>query len=383
MERGVPLSKRQPGQAARLLVDDGASAAGGLALDEALLLDYHRASPPPAPTLRLYTYADNCVLIGRYQNLSAEVDLQAAESLGVGVSRRPTGGGAIIMGSKQLGVAVAAAAESAERPKDVLSRYARGVVGGLGNLGIEASFEGKNDLVVAGRKIAGLGLYADGRGGLLFHASVLADLDIDLMLSVLQIPASKLSANRISAVQQRIVTVSSILGEAVDAGSLRGAFAAGFGSSLGCDLLESVPTDQERAEAARLEADKYGTAEWCQQQHFRQDQTSSFDIRSTEGTLRCHVSLSGNILKSLLITGDFNTMPPVLKELESALRWQRVDPEPLAARLRSTLGDPALVDADEFVDHLVRLAGATLAPAGAQAAPSRTGSCYFPEVSAT
>jgi lipoate-protein ligase A len=41
---------------------------------------------------------------------------------------------------------------------------------------------------VGRRKIAGLGIYFDPAGGLLFHASLLVDLDIAFMLSVLRTP---------------------------------------------------------------------------------------------------------------------------------------------------------------------------------------------------
>ena len=77
----------------RLLADDGAGAADGLALDEALLARYARGEPPRPPTLRLYTYRTHCALIGRHQNLDAEVDLAACRETGTQVSRRPTGGG--------------------------------------------------------------------------------------------------------------------------------------------------------------------------------------------------------------------------------------------------------------------------------------------------
>jgi len=89
----------------RLLSDDGVEAAGGLALDEAMLAGYSRESDPGWPsTLRLYTYRSHCALVGRYQHLEAEVDLDACRRTGTGFSRRPTGGGAIVMGAGQLGV---------------------------------------------------------------------------------------------------------------------------------------------------------------------------------------------------------------------------------------------------------------------------------------
>ena len=90
----------------RLITDDGARAARGLALDEALAQSYARdAQPSHAATLRLYTYRSHCALVGRYQSIDHEIDLAACRRLGVEVGRRPTGGGAIVMGAGQLGVA--------------------------------------------------------------------------------------------------------------------------------------------------------------------------------------------------------------------------------------------------------------------------------------
>ena len=92
----------------RLLSHDGVEAAAGLALDEAMLAGYARdADPGWPPTLRLYTYRSHCALVGRYQHLDAEIDVEACRRTGTGFSRRPTGGGAIVMGAGQLGVAVA------------------------------------------------------------------------------------------------------------------------------------------------------------------------------------------------------------------------------------------------------------------------------------
>ena len=101
----------------RLLADDGVGAAEGLALDEALMARYRHEAQKSAPTLRLYSYRDHCALIGRYQNLNAEVDLAACRRTDTQVSRRLTGGGAIVMGAGQLGVAYLDRCRAGERPR--------------------------------------------------------------------------------------------------------------------------------------------------------------------------------------------------------------------------------------------------------------------------
>ncbi|MDH3192742.1 MAG: hypothetical protein OEM40_00345, partial [Acidimicrobiia bacterium] len=120
----------------RLITDDDVGGSEGLALDEALMAAFARSTEDAPPVLRLYTYRDHSALCGRYQNLQAEINVAACEGSGTAYNRRPTGGGAIVMGSGQLGVAVATHAPAAEHPKQMLLRFANGIVAGLAKVGV-------------------------------------------------------------------------------------------------------------------------------------------------------------------------------------------------------------------------------------------------------
>ena len=100
----------------RYLADDGVTAAFGLAADEALTRRCGAGLAPP--TVRLYTYRSHCALVGRFQRAAAEVRLDECRERGVAVNRRPTGGGAILMGADQLGVAVMTPRGELERSYD-------------------------------------------------------------------------------------------------------------------------------------------------------------------------------------------------------------------------------------------------------------------------
>jgi lipoate-protein ligase A len=115
-----------------------------------------------------------------------------------------------------------------QRPRETIEELSSAIVAGCAGLGILASFGGKNDLEVASRKIAGLGLFVDAAGAMLFHASVLADLDVAFMLQVLQIPAAKLADRAGAAVSERITTVSVETGVRHDAATIRPFIADGF-----------------------------------------------------------------------------------------------------------------------------------------------------------
>jgi lipoate-protein ligase A len=363
----------------RLLTHDGVGAAAGLALDEAMLAGYSRAADPGwAPTLRLYTYRSHCALVGRYQHLDAEVDLDACRRTGTGYSRRPTGGGAIVMGAGQLGVAVATRAPADRNPRELLALYAEGIVAGLAELGIEATFAGKNDLSVARRKIAGLGLYLDPSGGLLFHSSILADLDIPFMLEVLNIPAAKLGDKAVAAVGDRITTVSRETGRPLGGADIREVIATGFAKALGVHLEPGSTTPAEEDRAATLERERYASEAWCFEHSPQPDATATSVFKTPEGLVRCYLALHGPTIKSALFAGDFNAVPEPLARFEASLRWARLE-EATLERLAATScpdGTGLGVPASELVKAVLAAGERAVAPA----APVRpSGSCYFPE----
>ncbi len=364
----------------RYLADDGAGAAAGLALDEAMMASHARNAAPAAPTLRLYTYASNAALCGRYQHLAAEIDLEACKRSGTAYNRRPTGGGAIVMGAGQLGVAVVGPAPAEQTPKALLVELSQGIVAGLAKLGIEASFGGKNDLKVAGRKIAGLGLYLDGAGAMLFHSSVLADLDIPFMLDVLDIPAAKLGDRATAAVAERVTTVSWETGRPWTGAELREAVAFGFRSTLGAELSHGEPAPDEVARRELLVRTKYETEDWLHQRSPTPDATATAAVKTPGGLVRVYLALQGDIIKSALFTGDFNEIPAPLATFEGALKWARLSEDALSALAAETMRDGSGlgVPPQELADTVLAAGRRALRWTPA-AAPTRLGSCYFPD----
>ncbi len=365
----------------RYLTHDSVGAAEGLAFDEALAGSYVRGRADLTPTLRLYTYRDHAALCGRFQHLEAEIDIAACERRDIEFNRRPTGGGAIIMGEAQLGVAVCAPAPVADSPRSILIRYSEGIVAGLARLGIDAGFGGKNDLKVGRRKIAGLGLYLNGSGGLLFHSSILADLDIGLMLDVLDIPAAKLGGTAVAAVESRVTTVSRETGRDWDGKALREVIADGFAEAMGVELEVAEPAPEELELARALVTTKYGTDEWRFQRSPQQDAVGTAVIKTPGGLVRLYIAMAGETIKSALFTGDFNELPPPLAEFESRLKWSAADRAGLERLAEVTMpeGSGLGVDNGAIVTLVADAVGR--ARAVGIAAPSRSGSCYFPEQS--
>lgn len=160
------------------------------------------------PTIRFYKWNPSAVCLGYFQALHAEVDVEACRVKGVEVFRRRTGGGATYLDSKgELTYSVIAPANGFS--SNFIESYrevADWIITGLKTLAIDAEFAPINDIVVKGKKISGNA--QSRRGGIaLIHGTLLYDVDVDTMFSLLKVPDEKLKGKTIQAVKERVTSL--------------------------------------------------------------------------------------------------------------------------------------------------------------------------------
>jgi len=332
-----PLPQGEGTRGWRLITDDNVTASFGLAADEALAqrVGMNRSQP----TLRLYTYQSHCALVGRFQNSENEIRVEYCRANGIPLNRRPTGGGAIIMGADQLGVALAIPGRGEDnyaQAREMMSHFSEGLVRGLNQLGVEAKFRRKNDIEVNGKKLVGLGVYRAPSGGLLFHASLLVDLDIELMLNVLNTPFEKISDKEIDTVAGRITTVRRETESNLSVDEVRRLIADGFAGAFNLSLLHADGfTRDELDDIAKLENEKYRTDDWIHQTTSVPDSNGSVKIKTEAGLIDVSVTMAGGMIKAAFIGGDFFASENAIADLEASLRWHASQPEKVAATIRT------------------------------------------------
>jgi lipoate-protein ligase A len=320
----------------RLITDDNVSASFGLAADEALA--QRVGLNLSQPTLRLYTYRSHCALVGRFQNVENEIRVEYCRENGITVNRRPTGGGAILMGADQLGVALTVQGrgdDSYSHARELMGHFSEGLVRGLNQLGVQASFRRKNDIEVNSKKLVGLGIYRAPSGGLLFHASLLVDLDIALMLQVLNTPFEKISDKEIDTVAGRITTVRRETESNLSVDEVRRVIADGFAGAFNLSLIHADSfTNEELADIAKLENEKYLTDDWVHQTTSVPDTNGSAKIKTEAGLIDVSVTMAGGTIKAAFIGGDFFASENAVADLEASLRWHSGRQEKVAATIR-------------------------------------------------
>ena len=345
----------------RLITDDAVSPTFGLAADETLARRVGTGDSPP--TLRLYTYAP-CALAGRFQTIEHEIHVDYCQTHGIPINRRPTGGGAIIMGEGQLGVALTIPGrqdDSYSRARELMAHFAAGIMRGLAELGIAADFQRKNDIEVNGRKIVGLGIYRAPSHGLLFHASILVSLDVPYMLRVLNTPFEKISDKEIAMVSARTTDICREVGTAVPLDTVRRHIANGYREAFSVELAPGTFTEAELAETARLEAEKYRRHDWVFQEIELPDTFGSAKVKTPAGLLDVRASLAGPTVKAVFIGGDFFAAENAIADLEASLRWHSSRPQAIAETLaavyerrRSELNGIPLADLTAVVQTAVK-----------------------------
>ncbi len=254
----------------RIIRDKAYTAPMGLALDEALLKSVEERKSPNI--LRFYFFSRPSVVIGHSQDIS-DVNLEFIERNSMSVTRRMTGGGAIIMGCpewhSQIGITLIVL-DDGTYPSKISQKFEllnRGVLLGLKALNINADYcLETTDIVVKGRKIAGSGIHST-YSTFLFHSTILVDYDIHTMLRVINFPEEKINEALLKKMENGYTTVKKELGqERVDPHyvekTIENNIVQAYAQCLNARFTQSKYTEEEITTAKKLEAEKYGNVEW-------------------------------------------------------------------------------------------------------------------------
>jgi lipoate---protein ligase len=224
-------------------------AALNMAIDEALIENIDQA-----PILRIYGWLPAAISVGYFQSIKDEVDLERCRQLGVDIVRRLTGGGAVLHEFELTYTFI-----TKQYPLNIMESckwICDAIIMSINRLGFNASFIPLNDIVVNGKKVSG-SAQTRRNGVLLQHGTLLLDVDIDKMFSVLKVPSEKLKDKIIKDVKER---VSGLAGTTFDdmASSLKTSFSEKFDARLVADSLST----KELSRAKWLAERKYSSKEW-------------------------------------------------------------------------------------------------------------------------
>lgn len=215
------------------------------------------------PTLRIWEWDKPAVVIGSFQSVKNEVDLENAAKYGFDVVRRISGGGAMFMEAGSVITYSIYAPTSLVQGMTFADSYAfldEWVIVALKSVGIEASYQPLNDITSPTGKIGGAAQKRLGSGAVLHHVTMSYDMDGDKMVQVLRIGREKMSDKGTRSAAKRVDPLRSQTGlpraEIID--RMVATFTRLYGAT------PSEITAGEYAAAEKLVRGKFGTEEWLQ-----------------------------------------------------------------------------------------------------------------------
>jgi lipoate-protein ligase A len=228
-----------------------------MALDQSIMEGVGRGESPP--TIRFYRWRPSAVSIGYFQSLEEEVDLGECRRHRVDWVRRITGGGAVY---HDYGGEVTYSVIAPEElfPRDIRESYrlvCGWIIAGLRALGLEGGFHPINDVLVDGKKISGNAQTRRG-GVFLQHGTVLYDLNLGRMFTLLRVSKEKLSDKAIAKAEERVTCVKRYCDAGIE--ELYKALLQGFTEDKDWGYGHAGKEELRRAE--ELVRRRYSTRKW-------------------------------------------------------------------------------------------------------------------------
>ena len=266
---------------------------------------------------------DPVVVVGRNQNVYAEVRTELLRKWGIRLARRITGGGAVYHDRGNLNYTYIA--RGGEEEID-FATFSAPIVEALGSLGVTATLSGRNDLLVNGKKISGNAQHRVG-DRVLHHGTLLYDSDLSILSSVLRADPEKLSAKSIRSVSSRVMNLCEVLPLAGGVEELTQRILDCLVSRFDGQMAE--PPENERIHALAV---RNASEEWLYPNRaFLSQYTVTGKKRYPFGGVEIEAEMWGERIRRLQISGDFFGTEPV-SVLEENL--QGVSADEIPERLR-------------------------------------------------
>ncbi|HEX5165230.1 MAG TPA: biotin/lipoate A/B protein ligase family protein [Thermomicrobiales bacterium] len=229
-----------------------------LALDEVLTKSVGRGER--RPTLRFWGWSAPCVVLGRFQSVRNEVQIDHAREDGIQLVRRISGGGAMFI-EPPLAITYSihvppAFVEGLSFPQSY-AFFDSWVIEALRELGIDAWYAPLNDITSAGGKIGGAA-QARRFGGVLHHTTMAYDMNIPAMMRTLRIGQEKLSDKGLRSADKRVgpLRQQTNLPRETIIERMSASFTRRTNAAAGAITVD------ERSEAEELVTSKFATEEW-------------------------------------------------------------------------------------------------------------------------
>jgi lipoate-protein ligase A len=255
----------------------------------------------------LRNFKENCfmlwrnkpsIIVGKHQNTLAEINYEYVKENNIDVIRRLSGGGTVFHDLGNLNFTFIQNVNANENLVD-FKKYIKPIVAVLNQLGINAKHEGRNDIMIDGKKVSGNAEHVFKRRvlhhGTLLFSSVISDLSKALKVNPL-----KYQDKGVKSVKSRVTNISEYLQENISV--------LEFQDKILNYIKESEPNienyifskaDMDRIN--KLVEDKYATWDW------NYGYSPKYSFEKTIEILNGNIEIQMNVEKGIIADITINS----------------------------------------------------------------------------
>jgi lipoate-protein ligase A len=241
---------------------------------------------------------DPCVIIGKHQVVHREVNVRFVEERKIPVIRRISGGGTVFHDRGNLNFAFIKQSETGKQVDFRL--YTKPVIDYLYSVGVNAIFEGKNDLTVDGFKISGNAEHVF-RERVLHHGTLLFDASLDDLRKSLKVKTDNYFTRAVESNRTSVTNLSEKLHNINSIDEFMASMLNYFLHSIS-DIQTYSLNIEERSAITSLAESKYRTWEWNYGYGPQYSFNNWFEI--TGKTCQCRLVVKDGIIWECHIEGS-------------------------------------------------------------------------------
>ncbi len=241
---------------------------------------------------------DNAIIVGKNQNTLSEINYDYVKENDIKVVRRQSGGGAVFHDLGNINFTFISCDNNSFSD---FKRFTMPIIDALKELGVEAEFSGRNDLLIKNQKFSGNAQY-NYKDKVMHHGTLMFSSHINDLSMALKVKPSKFEGKGVKSVKSRVTNISSHLDMDMDVLEFKD-YLMNFINKRDENSHFYELTNNDIENINKLVEEKYSTWEW----NFGHSPKYALnnELRYAGGSVEFSLDVKDGLIEKIKFFGDF------------------------------------------------------------------------------